>query len=106
MKKRNHVSKEIFPWINSVNKKYNICKRNESQEFITSSLNPLPHNTTFRRTIDNYAAVENNMRKGEIAACKKQFLLFSERFLPYMAPIFHFKCKLNAVCNFFQFGPV
>ena len=35
-------------------------------------------------------AVENIMRKGEIA-CSKQFLLFSQCFPPYMALIFHFK---------------
>ena len=35
------------------------------------------------------------MRKGEIA-CNKQFLLFSQCFLPYMA-IFHFK-MLSAIC--------
>ena len=32
----------------------------------------------------------NIVRKGEIA-CNKQFLLFSQCFLPYMALIFHFK---------------
>ena len=40
------------------------------------------------------------MRKGEIA-CNKQFLLFSQCFLPYMAVIFHFKCALklsSAIC--------
>ena len=52
-----------------------------------------------------YKAVENIVRKGEIA-CNKQFLLFSQCFLPYMALIFHFKCTLNVVCNLFQFGPV
>ena len=40
------------------------------------------------------------MRKGEIACCK-QFLLFSQCFLPYMALIFsfqmHFK-MLSAIC--------
>ena len=39
-------------------------------------------------------AVENNVRKGEIA-CNEQFLLFSQSFLPYMALIFHFKCTLE-----------
>ena len=33
--------------------------------------------------------VENIVRKGEIA-CNKQFLLFSQCFLPYVALIFHF----------------
>ena len=32
-------------------------------------------------------------KKGEIA-CDKQFLYFSQCFLPYMAFIFHFKCTL------------
>ena len=39
------------------------------------------------------------MRKGEIA-CHKQFLLFSQRFLPYMAIIFHFKCTLKCRLQF------
>ena len=39
-----------------------------------------------------YLAVENTVRKGEIA-CFKQFLLFLHFFLlPYMALILHFKC--------------
>ena len=41
-----------------------------------------------------YIAVENTVRKGEIA-CNKQFLLFSQCFLPYMALIFEIKCTLN-----------
>ena len=36
----------------------------------------------------------NIVRKGE-TACDKQFLLFSQCFLPYMALIFHFKCTLK-----------
>ena len=36
-----------------------------------------------------YTSVENIERKGEIAF-DKQFLLFSQCFLPYMALIFHF----------------
>ena len=42
------------------------------------------------------ARSENIVRKGEIA-CYKQFLLFSQCFLPYMALIFHFKCTLNGL---------
>ena len=38
--------------------------------------------------------VENILRKGEIA-CYKQFLLFSQCFLPCMALVFHFKCTLK-----------
>ena len=36
-----------------------------------------------------YIAVKKIVRKGEIA-CNKQFLLFSQCFLPYRALIFHF----------------
>ena len=35
-----------------------------------------------------YIVVENIVRKGEIA-CNKQFLIFSQCFLPYMTLIFH-----------------
>ena len=42
---------------------------------------------------------EKYVRKGEIA-CNKQFLLFSQYFLPYMAPIFHFKCTLKCCLQF------
>ena len=41
-----------------------------------------------------YVAIENIVRKGEIA-CNKQFLLFSQCFLPYMALTFHFECTLT-----------
>ena len=41
-----------------------------------------------------YIAVENCVRKGEIA-CNKQYLLFSQCFLTYMALIFHVKCTLT-----------
>ena len=41
-----------------------------------------------------YIAVENIVRKGEIA-CKKQYLLFSQCFLPDIALIFHLKCILK-----------
>ena len=50
--------------------------------------NPLPHKTAM------YISVENILRKGEIA-CNRQFLLFSQCFLPYMVLIFHFKCTLK-----------
>ena len=39
------------------------------------------------------------MIKGEIA-CNKQFLLFSQCFLPYMVLIFHFKCTLKCHLQF------
>ena len=36
------------------------------------------------------------MRKGEIACtCNKQFLLFSQCFVPYLVLIFHCTCTLN-----------
>ena len=46
-----------------------------------------------------YIAVENIVRKGEIA-CNKQFLLFSQCFLPYMVLIFHCKCILKCRLQF------
>ena len=44
-------------------------------------IKPLLHNA------ERYIAVENIVRKGEIA-CNKQFHLLSQCFLPYMALIF------------------
>ena len=44
-------------------------------------------------------AVENFVRKGE-NACNKQFLLFLQCFLPYMAHIFHFKYALKCHLQF------
>ena len=44
--------------------------------------------------------MENIVRKGEIA-CNKQFLLFSQCFLHYMAFIIHLRCTLkmsSAIC--------
>ena len=38
--------------------------------------------------------MENIVRKKEIA-CNKQFLLFSQCFLPYTVLIFHFKCTFK-----------
>ena len=46
-----------------------------------------------------YIAVENIVRKGEIA-CYKQFLFFSQCFLPNMALIFQFKCTLKCRLQF------
>ena len=43
--------------------------------------------------------MENIVRKGEIA-CNKQFLLFSQCFLPYMALIYHLKCTLKYSLQF------
>ena len=50
-------------------------------------------------------AVENIVRKGEIA-CNKQFLFFSQCFLPCMVLISSFKCTLKCRLHLFQFGPV
>ena len=58
-----------------------------------NTINPLPHNAIF------WLAVENIVRKGEIA-CNKQFLLFSQCFLPYMVLIVHFKCTLKCRLQF------
>ena len=41
-----------------------------------------------------YIAVDNIVRKGKIAYYK-QFLLFSQCYLPNKALIFHFKCTLK-----------
>ena len=49
----------------------------------------MPHFDTLK--IYMYIAVENIVRKREIA-CNKQFLIFSQCFLAYVALIFHFKC--------------
>ena len=47
-----------------------------------------------------YKAVENIVRKGEIA-CNKQFILFSQCFLPYLALIFKkFKCTSECHLQF------
>ena len=43
--------------------------------------------------------MKNIVRKGEIA-CNKQFLLFSQCFLPYLALIFHFKSTLKCFLQF------
>ena len=42
------------------------------------------------------------MTKGEIA-CGKQFLLFSQCFLPYMTLVLHFKCSLKCCLQFVSF---
>ena len=50
------------------------------------------------------AAVENIVRKGEIA-CNKQILLISQCFLPLYSTYFLFQLNAleNVVCNLFQF---
>ena len=60
----------------------------------TSVLDLTHYHTMLHFDALKYIAVENNVRKGEIA-CKKQFLLFSQCFLPYKPLIFHFKCTLK-----------
>ena len=64
--------------------------------------NGLTHfHTMLHFDILRYIAAENIVRKGEIA-CHKQFLLFSQCFLAYMAIIFHFKCTLKCCLQFFS----
>ena len=59
----------------------------------------LYHTMPYFDALNIYIPVENIVRKGEIA-CNKQFLLFSQCFLPYMSLIFHFKCILNCRLQF------
>ena len=51
-----------------------------------------------------YIAVENTVRKEEIA-CNKQFLLFLPCFLPYTALIFDFKCTSKCRLQFDSIWP-
>ena len=60
----------------------------------SKSLTKLYAITTQYQILTHYIAVENIVRKGEIA-CNKQFLLFKQCFLPYMILIFHFRCTLK-----------
>ena len=60
-------------------------------------INPLPQYRILTHL--GYIAVENIVRKGEIA-CYKQFLLFSQCFLPYMVLIFTFKRTLKCCLQF------
>ena len=46
-----------------------------------------------------YIVMENIVKKEEIA-CNKQFLLFSQCFLPYMALIFHSEYTLKSRLQF------
>ena len=73
---------------------------NLDQSKISSSSDGLRHCSSMK-----CASVENTVRKGEIA-CNKQFLLFSQCFLPNMALAFHFQSTLKCRCNLFEFGPV
>ena len=50
-------------------------------------------------THERYIAVENIVTKGEIAS-NKQFLLFSQCFLPYMVLIFHSNCTTKCRLQF------
>ena len=92
-------------WRNHQAKPFRSCvtwkrKKNILENETRNVLNPLPHNAALWRTKDN-TAVENIVRKGEIA-CNKQFLFFSQCFLPYMTLIFHFKCTLKCRRQFFS----
>ena len=60
---------------------------------------PLTHYQTMPHFDKQNIAVENIVRKGEIA-CDKQFLLFLQCFLPYTTLIFHFKCTLKCRLQF------
>ena len=65
---------------------------------------PFGQELTHYHTILHFDALkmyscENIVRKGEIA-CNKQFLLFSQCFLPYMVLIFHFKCTVKCRLQF------
>ena len=70
--------------------------------YFQNSFKPITTQYHFIDVLNVYIAVENVVRKGEIA-CEKQFLLFSQCFIPYMVHIFDFKCTLK--CHL-QFGPV
>ena len=59
----------------------------------------MPHCDALKRNCLYYIAVENIVRIGEIA-CNKQFLLFSQCFVPYIALIFHFKCTSKCRLQF------
>ena len=59
------------------------------------AFDPLPNNTAFWRN-KNIIAVENIVRKGEIA-CNEQFILFSQGLSPYMALSFNFKFTLKCL---------
>ena len=79
--------------------KIKIKERNMVYRFYA---NFVPISTRYRvLTHERYTciAVENIMRKGEIA-CNKQFLLFSQCFLLYMALNFHFECTLKCRLQF------
>ena len=64
----------------------------------TINLLDLPHNASFCSTED-IQLWKNIGRKGEIT-CKKQFLLSSQCFLPYIALTFHFDCFLECHLQF------
>ena len=71
----------------------------DSNIIFRPSFNPLPHNAAFWCT-KNMQLWKNIVRKVEIT-CHKQFLLFSQCFLPYMGLILHFKCTFkmsSAIC--------
>ena len=57
------------------------------------------YNTILHFDALGYMAGEKIVRMGGIA-CDKQFLLFSQCFLPYMVLIFHSKCTLKCYLQF------
>ena len=69
-----------------------MCKALISQSLEASKIedhNPLPHNATLK-----IYTCGKHCEKGEIAY-NKQYLLFSQCFLPYFELIFHFKCTVD-----------
>ena len=62
------------------------------------SKRPFTHYQPHFDAIKTYSCQKHG-EKGEIA-CNKQFLLFSQCFLPCMALIFHFKCTLKCRLQF------
>ena len=75
-------------------KVHKIKKLTEGFLDLLTHYHTMPHFDTLK-----ICSWENIVRKGEIA-CNKQFLLFSQCFLPYMALTFHFKCTLKCRLQF------
>ena len=73
---------------NGTNVKNNVKHHTINQQSLMMSKNLLTHYHTMPHFdgLNIYLTVENIVRKGEIA-CNKQFLLFSQCFLPYMTLI-------------------
>ena len=61
-----------------------------------NKVNLLPYDAALKII---YKAEKNIVRKGE-TDCDKQFLLFSQCFLPYMALFFHINCFFKGHLQF------